>query len=177
MNTVISRDGQLALHEPPFGTDDDAAKQEMAAFAQHTQDLLAANQRGEAVAFFLADMVPPDVLERMRQSPEWLIMAAVAHTVAYDNAVMGDGAVPVDAAKAATMPALVIDGSESPDFKHEAADSLARAMPRAQRLTLEGQSTQVPPAVLAPVLKGFFGGSKSARRARAAAPIPERTRR
>lgn len=64
----------------------------------------------------------------MRQSPEWPIMEAVAPTLAYDNAVMGDGAVPAEAAKAATMPALVLDGSESPAFMHEAAETLAKAI-------------------------------------------------
>jgi hypothetical protein len=83
-------------------------------------------------------------------------MEGVAHTLAYDYAVMGDGSVPVEAAHAASLPVLVLDGGESPDFKHEAADALARALPHAARKTLEGQSTVIPPDILAPELKEFF---------------------
>lgn len=83
-------------------------------------------------------------------------MEAVAPTLAYESIVMGDGSVPAQIAAAVTVPALVLDGSESPDFKHIAADALAKAMPHARRKTLEGQSTLVPPEVLAPVLKEFF---------------------
>ena len=119
-------------------------------------ELLKSNRRGDAVAFFLSDMVPADMLEQMRQSPEWPLMESVAPTLAYDNEVMGDGSVPFEDAEAATMPALVLDGGESPEFKREAADALARAMPRAQRKTIDGEMTLVTPGVLAPVLAEFF---------------------
>jgi pimeloyl-ACP methyl ester carboxylesterase len=119
-------------------------------------ELLEANRRGEAVAFFLADMMPAEMLERMRQSPEWPIFETLAPTLAYDNAVMGDGALPVDDTKAATMPVLILDGSESPAFFHEAAETLAKAMPHSERKTLEGQTHMVSPEALAPVLQEFF---------------------
>jgi pimeloyl-ACP methyl ester carboxylesterase len=168
---------RVALHEPPFNADDDETKQEMAAFTQQMAELLAAGNRGDAVAFFLGGMVPPDVLEGMRQSPEWAIMEGVAHTLAYDNAVMGDGAVPLAAAKAATMPALVLVGSGSEAFKHAAADSLAQAMPRAQRRTLPGQTTLVSPEILAPVLAEFFGAGESSPRLTPEVITHERTPR
>jgi pimeloyl-ACP methyl ester carboxylesterase len=85
-------------------------------FTARMAELLGAGKRSDAVAFFLADMVPPDVLEGMKESPEWKLMEAVAPTLAYDNLVMGDGAVPTEAARAATMPALVLDGGESKEF-------------------------------------------------------------
>ena len=147
---------KLALLEPPFGSADVQAKQEFADYAKQMAALLAQDKRGDAVAFFLADMMPEEMLEGMRQSPEWPLMEAVAHTLAYDNLVMGDGSVPVEVARAATMPTLILDGGESPDFKHEAADALAEAMPHAVRKTLLGQTTLVPPEVLAPVLSEFF---------------------
>jgi pimeloyl-ACP methyl ester carboxylesterase len=147
---------RLALHEPPFNSDDDKAKREFAEFKKDMAELLVAGKRGEAVTFFFADMLPPEMIEGMKQSPEWSLMEGVAHTLAFDNAVMGDGSVPAKAAQAASMPALVLDGGESPDFKHEAADALARAMPQAQRKILEGQSTMVSPEALAAVLKEFF---------------------
>lgn len=148
---------KLALYEPPFGSDDDRAKQEFAEYTREMAALLDAGKRGDAVALFVADMVPAEMLEEMRQSPEWPIMEAVAPTLAYDNAVMGDGSVPVDEARAATMPALVLVGGASPDFKHEAVEALVRAMPHAKRRTLEDQTSMPPnPEGLAPVLVTFF---------------------
>ena len=147
---------RLAVLEPPFNDDDDASKKEFREFTERMNELLAVDRRGDAVAFFLADMLPPDVLEGMKASPEWKLMEAVAPTLAYDNEVMGDGAVPTDAAQAATIPALVLDGGESPEFRHAAADALASAMPHAERRTIEGHATLLPPEVLAPALKEFF---------------------
>jgi pimeloyl-ACP methyl ester carboxylesterase len=152
---------KLALYEPPFNSDDDNAKQEFAAFTQRMAELLAANQRGEAVAFFMADMLPPEMIEGMRQSPEWLLMEGVAHTLAYDNAVLGDGAVPAEAAHAATMPTLVMDGGESAASFHDAAQALVDALPNARYRTLERQTHAPPdPEALAPVLAEFLAGSR-----------------
>lgn len=147
---------KLALYEAPLDSGDDKAKQDFAQYTQRMVELLEANQHGDAVAFFMADMVPPEMIEGMKQSPEWPLMEAVAPTLAYDNAVMGDGAMPAKAAKAAAMPALVLDGSESPAYMREAAEALARAMPYAERKTLEGQTHTVSPEAVAPVLVEFF---------------------
>jgi hypothetical protein len=83
-------------------------------------------------------------------------MESVAPTLAYETSVLGDGAVPTAVAKAIKVPTLVLDGSESDDFKHAAADALARALPNAKRKTLQDQTTLVAPEVLAPVLEAFF---------------------
>jgi hypothetical protein len=71
---------------------------------------------------------PPEVLEGIRKSPDWQAMVGVEHTLADDYAVLGDAAVPLNIAKAATMPALVMDGGKSFDFMHEAAETLGKAM-------------------------------------------------
>lgn len=142
--------------EPPFGGDDADAKAEHATFTQQLKALISANRRSDAVELFLKDMLPTDILEQMKQTPDWSLMEAIAPTLAYDMEVMGDGAVPV--ANATTLPTLILTGGESPDFKHEAADTLAKAMPNAQQKILEGEMTQVSLTVLAPVLKGGFLG-------------------
>ncbi|HXV96882.1 MAG TPA: alpha/beta hydrolase [Anaerolineae bacterium] len=147
---------KLALYQAPLDSGDDKAKQDFAQYTQRMAELLEANKRSDAVAYFLADMMPAEMLEDMRHSPEWPIMEALAPTLAYDNAVMGDGSLPTEAAKAAPMPSLVLDGSESPTFFHEAAEALAKAMPHVQRKTLEGQTHMVSPEALAPVLEEFF---------------------
>ena len=146
---------KLILYAPPLSSGDEA-KHEFATYVERLTELLDAGQRGDAVAFFLADMMPADMLEGMRQSPEWSLMEAMAPTLAYDNAVMGDGMLPLDDAKAATMPAMVVTGDSGPDFMHEAADALALAMPNARRETHEDQTHGVSPEALAPVLVPFF---------------------
>jgi hypothetical protein len=101
------------------------------------------------------------MLENLHQSPEWLLLEAIAPTLAYDNQVMDDGAVPVTAAKAATMPTLVLVGSTSPDFKHEAIDALVKHIPHAQRKVLELQTQDFAPEAAAPALIEFFTANSS----------------
>ncbi len=146
---------KLALYEPPFEFGDEA-KQNFSKYTKQMAELLTANKRGDALVLFLADVTSPDMLQNLRKSSEWPIMEAVAPTLAYDNAIMGNGSLPAEAAKAATMPALVLDGSESPAFMHEAAEALAKAMPHAKLVTLEGQTHLASPEALAPVLVEFL---------------------
>ena len=91
----------------------------------------------------------------------WPMWEAVAPTLAYDAAAMGeDASVPTEKAASVTVPALVMDGSASEfSFMHTTALALARAMPHAQHRTLEGQTHEVAPQVLAPVLEEFFNSN------------------
>jgi pimeloyl-ACP methyl ester carboxylesterase len=146
---------RVAVLEPPLNRSTPEAKDEVRTFAEQMTRLLAADRCSDAVEFFLRDMVPPEALRVLKQSPEWKLMESIAPTLAYDIAVMGDGTVPPEAARV-LAPTLVLDGSESPMFKHAAADALAAALPAGERRTLAGQTTLVPPDVLAPVLRRFF---------------------
>ncbi len=150
------RVAKLALYDPPYNADSDKDRQEFAHFTKHVAELLEAGKRGDVVAYFMADLMPPEMIEGFRQSPEWAVSEAVAHTLAYDNAILGDGAVPAADAKAATMPALVLVGSESPPFKYEAAEALAKALPHARLKILEGQGQAFAPEAPAPALVEFF---------------------
>jgi pimeloyl-ACP methyl ester carboxylesterase len=147
---------RLALYEPPFDPDTAQAKQDHAAYVAGIRERLARDQRDEALAFFMGDMVTPDMLEGMRASPEWMLMRSVAHTLAYDNAIMGDGGLPGDVVRAIAVPTLVLNGDATMAFMQEAAQVLARAIPGAQHRVLEGQTHGYEPAVLAPVLAAFF---------------------
>lgn len=146
---------KLALYAPPFDSGDEA-KRDFATYVARSTELLEAGKRGDAVAFFLADMMPPDMIEGMRQSPGWPLMEAVAPTLASDNVVLGDGSLPTADANAATTPTLVLDGDGGPVFIREAAEALAMAMPNARRRTHAGQTRDVPAEVLAPILVTFF---------------------
>lgn len=147
---------KLALYEPPFTSGEEAQKASQA-YTQQLIALLAQDKRGEAVALFMQRVgVPEGAIAGMRQAPSWPAMEALAPTLAYDDAVMGDGSLPGKAAKAADQPALVMDGGESPVFMQVAAQALAKAMPHAKHQTLEGQTHDVKPEALGPVLTRFF---------------------
>jgi pimeloyl-ACP methyl ester carboxylesterase len=101
--------------------------------------------------------MPPEHLDQVRQHPMWPMWEAAALTLAYDAAVMGeDASVPSEKAASVAVPALVMDGGASYLFMHVTALALAKAMPYAQHRTLEGQTHEVAPQVLAPVLVEFF---------------------
>jgi hypothetical protein len=55
-----------------------------------------------------------------------------------------------------TVPTLVVDGGASPEYMHSGAQAIADLLSDARRSTLEGQTHEVDPEVLAPVLAWFF---------------------
>ncbi|MGW0701867.1 hypothetical protein ACWD0A_21620 [Streptomyces sp. NPDC002867] len=85
-------------------------------------------------------------------------MEALAHTLAYDHEVMGDGSVPAARLAAVTERVLVVDGGASPAGMREAARAVAAALPRGRHRTLTGQTHEAAPHVLAPTLIDFFAG-------------------
>ena len=149
-----TRIAALVLHEPPIDLQPGSAA-EIDRDAETLAALIAEGRRGEAVSYFLRDMIPPQVLEQSRQAPDWELMERVAHTLVYDYAVMGSNSLLTSTAATATMPSLVLVGSESENFKREGGRALAEAMPRATLRVLDGEMTLVAPEVLAPVIREF----------------------
>jgi pimeloyl-ACP methyl ester carboxylesterase len=95
----------------------------------------------------------------MRATPMWAGMEAVAHTLAYDGTVVGDGMSGTPAAaqrwQSVTVPTLVLDGGQTP-WMSAGADALAKVLPRALRQTVTGQEHGVAPEPIAPILTKFF---------------------
>lgn len=151
----------LVLLEPPFSENTAAAKNEYASFCAQLEKLVSEGKNSEAVAFFLSDMLPPEMLESAKHLPEWKLMESVAPTLIYDCKVLGNGSVPANIAAVVDIPTLVLVGGESPEFKHAAAMELRMALPAGKMKTLYEQSTLVPPEILAPVLKEFLSSSVS----------------
>jgi hypothetical protein len=104
--------------------------------------------------------VPDEMLEGMRHAPMWPALEAVAPTLAYDAAALGDDrTVPTDRVSAITARTLLMDGGASLEimpFMRATADALAAAIPHAERKTLEGQTHNVDTKVLATALAEFF---------------------
>ena len=147
---------KLALYEPPFMVDDYGLRRHKE-YATRLTELLAAGRRGDAVELFMKLVgLPPEFVAQARNAPWWSATEDLAHTLAYDAAVMGDSSVPTERAASVTVPTLVMDGGATPAWARNAAQALADALPNARRRTLEGQDHNVAPEALAPVLEEFF---------------------
>jgi pimeloyl-ACP methyl ester carboxylesterase len=150
---------KLALYEAPYNSDQ-AARQEYKDYRKQLDELLAAGRRGDAAVLFMRFVgTPTDMVDGMRQSPMWSIFEAVAPTLAYDAADLGeDRTVPTERAARVTAPTLAMNGSASFPFMYDTAKAIASTVPHGQLYTLEGQRHDVNVEVLAPVLVDFFKG-------------------
>jgi pimeloyl-ACP methyl ester carboxylesterase len=155
---------KLAMYEAPYN-DDDNARQAWKEFRKQLGELLAADRRGDAVALFIKLLGASDEdIEGVRQYPMWPMWEAIAPTIAYDAAAVGeDASVPTERAARVAVPALVMDGGASYGFMHDTAKALAKAIPHAQHRTLEGQTHEVAAEALAPVLVEFFNSNTAIR--------------
>ncbi|MFJ8444177.1 alpha/beta fold hydrolase [Kitasatospora griseola] len=149
---------RVAVYEPPFSTTEEQLARFVAYRTGVTQDI-AADDRAAAVARFMAFVgMPEPMIDGMRQSPVWTVFESVAPTLATDTEVL-DGAVgapvPAERLAALTVPVLVLDGGLSPESLRDAARAAAAAA-NAEYRTLEGQTHEVAPEVLAPVLTEFM---------------------
>ncbi len=150
---------KLAMYEPPYDSSK-AAGQAWKEYRKQLAELLAANRPSDAAALFMASVgTPADQIDGMRQAPVWAMFEAVAPTLAYDAAALGeDRSVPINRAAKLTTPTLVMNGTAIP-FMLDTATALAKAIPHAQHRTLEGQTHDVNLEVLAPVLVEFFNAN------------------
>lgn len=146
----------LALYDPPFMAEvEDGAR--ILEYTQRLDELLAAGHNGEAIALFMARVgVPPQAIDGMRSSPGWASLEAIAPTLAYDDALLDGGRVPRDLAATIAAPSLVLAGGASPQGLQVAARATAEALPNAEFRVLDGQTHDVDPDELAPLLIEFF---------------------
>lgn len=146
----------LVLYEPPFlgGDGDDVGMKE---YSERLHELLTDGRRGDAVELFMSFVgVPAQAIRGMRTQPGWAAFEAIAPTLAYDDAVLDGGDVPRDLVAGLTIPTVVIAGDASPESLRRAAADTAAALPTAELRILAGQTHDVAPDTLAPVLIDFF---------------------
>lgn len=148
---------KLAMYEPPYN-DDANARAGWKQYTRRLMELVAADRKADAVGhFMLLTGMPAEQLEGMRQHPMWPLWESVGLTLAYDAVAMGkDSSVPRERAARISVPTLIMTGSNSYPFMHESAKTLAKAVPNAKYRTLEGQTHDVAPDVIAPILIDFF---------------------
>ena len=121
---------------------------------------MSAGRRGDAVELFLTDAVgvPAEAVAGMRGVPAWSWMEGLAHTLAYDTTVTGDGALPAARLAMIAVPTVVVDSTGSPPRLRDAAAAAAGAIPGATHRSLPGGFHEVPPEELAPALRAALLG-------------------
>lgn len=148
---------KLAAYEPPyiFEADRSMPAPDLAA---RLGNLISSGRRGEAVRLFMIEGpgVSPEMVAEMESYPIWPGMAALAHTIPYDLAIMDNYAIPTERFATIGVPTLAIDGGASPDWARHSVREVVAAIPGAGHVTLEGQTHVADVAVLAPVLEEFF---------------------
>jgi pimeloyl-ACP methyl ester carboxylesterase len=148
---------KLVLYEPPFMVGAPAHRPPVDHQAQLVR-LIAEGRRGDAVTFYMKDVIgmPGLLVTLFRFLPMWSKLKAIAPSLQYDSAIMGDFSLPTRRAASLKMPTLVISGDKSIPVLREAAQRLAEVIPGARLRALAGQTHNVSAAALAPVLKEFF---------------------
>lgn len=148
------RVSRLAVYEPPFLPEE--ALPSAAAYTRELSAALAADDRDRAAELFLNRVgVPVTAIDGMRRSPGWASLVGIAPTLAYDDAALGDSAVPIELAGALRIPLLALGGGASPAFLRYGAEVLADAVPDGEYIIVEGQTHDVSAAAIAPILGRF----------------------
>jgi pimeloyl-ACP methyl ester carboxylesterase len=148
---------KMAFYEPPYVYEKNSAQSKIDHGA-NLASLLADGKRGEAVKYFMVKMVGAPAIAGFIMSllPMWKKLKAVAHTLPYDTAVMGDFTVPEMRLSRITVPALVAGGGKSPENLRTAVKRVASALPNGTLRMLDGETHNVKAERLAPVLTEYF---------------------
>jgi pimeloyl-ACP methyl ester carboxylesterase len=157
---------RLAVYEVPYQLAEDGARR-WREYVEQLGKVLEQGRRGDALELFMRLAgSSEEMIASAKESPMWPGLEALAHTLAYDAACLGDGQPPTARFATITQPTLVATGGASPDsfvggggdFFDRAADAIAASIPHARRQTIAGQAHVADPKALAPVLERFFTG-------------------
>jgi pimeloyl-ACP methyl ester carboxylesterase len=148
---------KLAIYEAPYSMDA-AARKAAKEYDSQLRKLLASGRKGNAVALFIRNVgVSAKQIQAMKRLPMWPGLEALAPTLAYESAVLGEGhSLPTALLRRITTPTLVMHGGAGAPSMRDAAEAISKAVPKAKLRTLAGQTHGVSPKVLAPVLVEFF---------------------
>lgn len=155
---------KLAVYELPYSIDD-AALERWEEYVKNLTAALARNRRDDALALFMQVAgSSEEQIKGAKQSPFWSGGVDLAHTLAYDAAVLGDHGIPTARFTKINQPVLIVTGeridphmaNQQPDFFGQAADAAVAAIPQAERITLKGQTHMADPKIIASMLVEFF---------------------
>ncbi len=145
---------KLAMYEPPY-----AAPQTPDDFLDRLNGLIADDRRSDAVSLFQREFVgfPDEVVAGFRNHQIWGIFEDLAPTLVYDCTIsIHHGAIPFELLPKISVPTLVIDGGDSPEWQRAACETLAREIPRGRHHRFPGESHIINQESAAPLLTDFF---------------------
>ncbi|MFD7097529.1 alpha/beta fold hydrolase [Streptomyces xanthophaeus] len=155
----------LALYEPPFIVDD-ARPPLPADYVDRMKAIVARGDAAEALTYFLTTglAMPDEAIAQMRRTPVWAAWEAAAPTLPYDGQLMADFMsglpLPTDRWRSVKVPVLVGYGSASETYLANGAKELAARGDNYTLHALPGQTHNVDPHALAPVLTTFFTAAR-----------------
>jgi pimeloyl-ACP methyl ester carboxylesterase len=177
---VESAIDKLAVMEPPFIVNGSPSTTFL---ERYDREIADGNVPGALVTGMRAAQMGPALL---RALPDWILeplvgkmitqqdkgarpgdvtMRLLAPTLHYDFVLVQEVAGPLDRYQSLGARLLLLDGSKSPAYLRTSVAALARAVPRAQRVTFKGlgheasgnASERGKPSVVAAALRPFFG--------------------
>ncbi len=148
---------KIAIYEVPYAVDDISTKAAKE-YNKKLKALLSSGHKDGAIALFMQYIgVSDKQTQAMKHLPMWKGLVAMAPTLAYDSDVLGVGhALPNSQVKDISIPSLIMNGGNSPEFMKVVAEKLSKAIPKAEYISLNGQNHGVKPDVIAPILIDFF---------------------
>src|SRR2546430_15794205 len=107
--------------------------------------LIAEGRRGDAVKYYMKDIMgmPALLVMLFRVLPMWSKLKAVAPSLPYDSAIMGDFSLPTRRAAALRAPTLSLRGEKSMPGLRGAGGAPPGTKPRAQPPTPPGRNPNV----------------------------------
>jgi pimeloyl-ACP methyl ester carboxylesterase len=156
----LSQIERLAVYEPPIVVDP-SGNVLPADFLERLEQHLSVGRRSAAVKQFLTHVgTPRPAIAVMRRLPVWSKLTAVAHTLPYDIALLGDTnsgrSLSTDRWSTIAAPTLVMHGGKSPHWMAAGVTALAAALGGVEHRVLERQTHMVKPGALAPALTAHF---------------------
>jgi pimeloyl-ACP methyl ester carboxylesterase len=152
---------KVAVYEPPF-IPEGSRPRPGADFFERLVALVRAGDHDAATALYQTEAIglPPEMVEGMRHSDMWGYFTGLAHSLPYDYALFEPGC-PVPSARLARIkvPTLAITGSNTFPWLAGATEEVAKAVPGATFLSLDGQDHGVlqQPDALTSCLRDFLG--------------------
>lgn len=146
---------KVAIYDASY-VHDQEEKAQYALLRQKIQAMLHAGKNAAAMKGFLNGIGMPAVFVALLPLfPGWKTMKALAPTLTYDMTLTSD-VPPLKRVSSITTPTLVMAGAKSPVRINGVADQLAKAIPGAKLVRLEGQDHMVSAKALLPILSDFL---------------------
>jgi pimeloyl-ACP methyl ester carboxylesterase len=129
-----------------------------AVLADELDQLVKAGRRGDAVERFQIKGVgiPEEVVVHMRNAPFRPMLEKTAHTLVYEMRILAEATSQPEFIASLHTPTLIMAGGNSPTFLQSAAQSLAAVLPNGQCRILEGQTHDIVPDAVAPLVSEFL---------------------